>query len=144
MSDPSVTPEPILQVCAGLWAAEALKSGVDLQLFDALAAGPQDVAALSQTLCRGVPQLRVPEEAKTWRFPHILGRVSRVWPNQSTEPTAYSACCAPASGSSSCSAFGPTCCTDSLARENRTMTSRWLGAGAGCVFRVIFTASARS
>src|SRR5262245_22597835 len=60
MSDPSVTPEPILQVCAGLWAAEALKSGVDLQLFDALAAGPQDVAALSQTLCRGVPQLRVP------------------------------------------------------------------------------------
>src|ERR1700752_3054371 len=47
MSALSVTPEPILQVCAGLWAAGALKSGVDLKLFDALAAGPQDVAALS-------------------------------------------------------------------------------------------------
>lgn len=35
MTELSVTPEPILQVCAGLWAAGVLKNGVDLQLFDA-------------------------------------------------------------------------------------------------------------
>jgi len=59
MSDPSVSPEPILQVCAGLWAAGALKSGVDLKLFDALAAGPQDVAALSHTLGAAPQSLRI-------------------------------------------------------------------------------------
>src|SRR5215510_1423533 len=59
MSDPSVTPEPILQVCAGLWAAGALKSGVDLKLFDALAAGPQDVTELSHTLGAAPQSLRI-------------------------------------------------------------------------------------
>jgi 3-hydroxy-5-methyl-1-naphthoate 3-O-methyltransferase len=59
MAHPSVTPEPILQVCAGLWAAGALKSGVDLKLFDALATGPQDVTALSHTLGAAPPSLRI-------------------------------------------------------------------------------------
>jgi Dimerisation domain len=59
MSDPAVSPEPILQVAAGLWAAGVLKSGVELQLSDALAAGPQDVAALSQALGAAPLSLRV-------------------------------------------------------------------------------------
>jgi 2-polyprenyl-3-methyl-5-hydroxy-6-metoxy-1,4-benzoquinol methylase len=59
MSDPSMTPEPILQVCAGLWAAGALKSGVDLKLFDALAAGPQDITALSHALGAAPQSLRI-------------------------------------------------------------------------------------
>jgi hypothetical protein len=50
MSEPSVTPAPILAVAAGLWAAGALKSGIELQVFDHLSAGPQDVAGLSQAL----------------------------------------------------------------------------------------------
>jgi hypothetical protein len=50
MSEPSVTPAPILAVAAGLWAAGALKSGIELQVFDQLSAGPQDVAGLSQAL----------------------------------------------------------------------------------------------
>ena len=50
MSEPSVTPVPILAVAAGLWAAGALKSGIELQVFDQLSAGPQDVAGLSQAL----------------------------------------------------------------------------------------------
>lgn len=72
MSDPSVTPEPILQVCAGLWAAGALKSGVDLKLFDALAAGPQDVTALSHTLGAAPQSLRVVLDALV-----ALGLVTR-------------------------------------------------------------------
>jgi hypothetical protein len=72
MSDPSVTPEPILQVCAGLWAAGALKSGVDLKLFDALAAGPQDVAVLSHTLSAAPQSLRVVLDALV-----ALGLVAR-------------------------------------------------------------------
>jgi hypothetical protein len=59
MSDPAVSPEPILQGAAGLWAAGVLKSGVELQLSDALAAGPQDVAALSQALGAAPLSLRV-------------------------------------------------------------------------------------
>jgi Dimerisation domain/O-methyltransferase domain len=50
MSEPSVTPAPILAVAAGLWAAGALKSAIELQVFDHLHAGPQDVAGLSQAL----------------------------------------------------------------------------------------------
>jgi 2-polyprenyl-3-methyl-5-hydroxy-6-metoxy-1,4-benzoquinol methylase len=59
MSDPGMSPEPVLHVAAGLWAAGALKSGIELKLFDALATGPQDVAALSQTLGAAPPSLRV-------------------------------------------------------------------------------------
>ncbi len=44
----SVTPEPILQVCAGLWAAGVLRSGIELKIFDHLAVGPRDGVALSQ------------------------------------------------------------------------------------------------
>jgi hypothetical protein len=50
MSELSVTPAPILTVAAGLWAAGALKSGIELQVFDHLHASPQDVAGLSQAL----------------------------------------------------------------------------------------------
>jgi hypothetical protein len=59
MADPGVSPESILHVAAGLWAAGALKSGIDLKLFDALAAGPQDVATLSQALGAAPPSLRI-------------------------------------------------------------------------------------
>jgi hypothetical protein len=59
MPDPSVTPEAILQVCARLWAAAALKSGVNLQLFDALAKGPQDIAPVSQTRGAAPQSLRI-------------------------------------------------------------------------------------
>jgi SAM-dependent methyltransferase len=59
MANPSVSPEPILHVAAGLWAAGALKSGIDLKLFDALAPGPQDVATLSQALGAAPASLRV-------------------------------------------------------------------------------------
>jgi hypothetical protein len=59
MTDSSATPEPILQVVAGLWAAGALKGSLDLKLFDALAAGPRDVAALSQTLGAAPESLRI-------------------------------------------------------------------------------------
>jgi C-methyltransferase len=63
MTGASVTPEPILQVVAGLWAAGALKGGLDLKLFDALAAGPQDAAALSQTLGAAPESLRIVVDA---------------------------------------------------------------------------------
>jgi 2-polyprenyl-3-methyl-5-hydroxy-6-metoxy-1,4-benzoquinol methylase len=59
MADPSVSPEPVLHVAAGLWAAATLKSGIELGLFDALAAGPQDVATLSQALGAAPQSLRV-------------------------------------------------------------------------------------
>jgi hypothetical protein len=72
MSEPAVSPEPILQVAAGLWAAGVLKSSVELQLCDALAAGPQDVAALSQALGAAPLSLRVVLDALV-----ALGVVSR-------------------------------------------------------------------
>jgi Dimerisation domain len=72
MSNPAVSPEPMLQVAAGLWAAGVLKSGVELQIFDALAAGPQDVAALSQALGAAPLSLRVVLDA-----PVALGFVAR-------------------------------------------------------------------
>jgi 3-hydroxy-5-methyl-1-naphthoate 3-O-methyltransferase len=59
MADPSVSPEPVLHVAAGLWAAGVLKSGIELKLFDALAPGAQDVAALSQALGAAPASLRV-------------------------------------------------------------------------------------
>jgi len=59
MADASVSPEPVLHVAAGLWGAGALKSGIELKIFDALAAGPQDVAALSQALGAAPLSLRV-------------------------------------------------------------------------------------
>jgi C-methyltransferase len=59
MSDPGVSPEPILHVAAGLWAAGVLKCSIELKLFDALAAGPQDVATLSQALGAAPPSLRI-------------------------------------------------------------------------------------
>jgi SAM-dependent methyltransferase len=46
----SVTPDPILHVCTGLWAAGVLKGAVELQVFDLLTTGPQDAVALSQVL----------------------------------------------------------------------------------------------
>jgi len=48
MTTPAVTPEPILHVCAGLWAAGVLKGAVQLQIFDHLATSPQEVDTLSQ------------------------------------------------------------------------------------------------
>ena len=45
-----MTPAPILEVAAGLWAAGVLKSSIELKVLDQLSAGPQDVAVLSQTL----------------------------------------------------------------------------------------------
>jgi hypothetical protein len=50
MSDSSITPAPILGIAAGLWAAGVLKSSIELQVFDHLSTGPQDVAVLSQAL----------------------------------------------------------------------------------------------
>lgn len=50
MSTPPVTPEPILQVCTGLWAAGILKGAVELQVFDQLTTGARDVAGLHQVL----------------------------------------------------------------------------------------------
>jgi NAD(P)-dependent dehydrogenase (short-subunit alcohol dehydrogenase family) len=50
MSTPAVTPESIVHACSGLWAAGVLKGAVELQVFDQLALGPQDVDDLSQTL----------------------------------------------------------------------------------------------
>ena len=50
MSTPPVTPEPILQVCTGLWAAGILKGAVELQVFDQLTTGVRDVAGLHQVL----------------------------------------------------------------------------------------------
>jgi hypothetical protein len=50
MSELSVTPAPILEVAAGLWAAGVLKSSIELKIFDHLSAGLQDVAVLSQAL----------------------------------------------------------------------------------------------
>jgi len=48
MTTPAVAPEPILHVCAGLWAAGVLKGAVQLQIFDHLATSPQEVDTLSQ------------------------------------------------------------------------------------------------
>jgi ubiquinone/menaquinone biosynthesis C-methylase UbiE len=59
MPPPVVTPEPILQVCSGLWAAGLLKSAVDLRLFDHLAAGPQAVHPLSRALGAAPQSLQV-------------------------------------------------------------------------------------
>src|SRR4051812_41381988 len=59
MPTPVVTPEPILQVCSGLWAAGLLKSAVDLQLFDHLADGPQAVDTLSHALGAAPQSLQV-------------------------------------------------------------------------------------
>ena len=50
MSSPPLTPEPIIHVCTGLWAAGVLKGAVELQVFDPLTTGPQDAVALSQVL----------------------------------------------------------------------------------------------
>src|SRR5215218_10133768 len=50
MTPAPLTPEPILQIVTGLWAAGVLKSGLDLQVFDQLSTGPQDIAPLSQAL----------------------------------------------------------------------------------------------
>ena len=50
MSTPPVTPEPIVQVCSGLWAAGVLKGAVELQLFDHIAAGMHQVGQLSQRI----------------------------------------------------------------------------------------------
>jgi C-methyltransferase len=50
MSTPPVTPEPIMNVCTGLWAAGVLKGAIELQVFDPLTTGPQDAEALSQGL----------------------------------------------------------------------------------------------
>jgi methyltransferase family protein len=72
MLDQSVTPNSILQVCAGLWAAGALKSGVDLKLFDALAAGPQDISTLSHALGAAPQSLHIVLEALV-----ALGLVAR-------------------------------------------------------------------
>jgi C-methyltransferase len=59
MPTPAVTPEPILQICSGLWAAGLLKSAVDLRLFDHLAAGPQNVDTLSHALGAAPHSLQV-------------------------------------------------------------------------------------
>lgn len=48
MTTPAITPEPIIQVCAGLWAAGVLKGAIQLQVFDHVAAGKQEVRSLSQ------------------------------------------------------------------------------------------------
>lgn len=50
MTAPVVTPEPILQVVTGLWAAGLLKCGVELQVFNHLAAGLQEVEPLSHPI----------------------------------------------------------------------------------------------
>jgi hypothetical protein len=47
MTKEAITPEPILQAVAGLWAAGVLKSGVDLHVFDHIHAGIDEVATLS-------------------------------------------------------------------------------------------------
>jgi 3-hydroxy-5-methyl-1-naphthoate 3-O-methyltransferase len=50
MSMSPVTPEPIVQVCSGLWAAGVLKGALELQVFDHIAAGTQQIDRLSQVL----------------------------------------------------------------------------------------------
>jgi len=50
MSTPPVTPEPIIQVCTGLWAAGVLKGAVELHVFDQLTTEPRDAAGLGQVL----------------------------------------------------------------------------------------------
>jgi len=50
MSTPPVTPEPIIQVCTGLWAAGVLKGAVELHVFDQLTTEPRDAAGLGQAL----------------------------------------------------------------------------------------------
>jgi hypothetical protein len=59
MQTPTVTPEPILQLCSGLWAAGLLKSAVDLRLFDQVAAGQHQVDTLSQAIGAPPPSLQV-------------------------------------------------------------------------------------
>jgi C-methyltransferase len=50
MTPPAITPEPIIQVCTGLWAAGVLKGAIQLQVFDHVAAGEQEVGSLSQAM----------------------------------------------------------------------------------------------
>jgi 2-polyprenyl-3-methyl-5-hydroxy-6-metoxy-1,4-benzoquinol methylase len=59
MATPTVTPESIVQVCSGLWAAGVLKGAVELQVFDQLAPGPQDVDGLSETLSAPPQSLKI-------------------------------------------------------------------------------------
>ena len=59
MTTKAITPEPILQTVAGLWAAGVLKSGVDLHLFDHIHAGTHEVAALSAAVGGDPQALRI-------------------------------------------------------------------------------------
>ena len=59
MTHSALTPAPILQLVTGLWAAGVLKGGLDLQVFDHLSQGPQDVAALSRALGADPSSLRI-------------------------------------------------------------------------------------
>lgn len=54
-----VTPDPLIQISSGLWAAGLLKSAVELQVFDALAHGEQEAATLSQALGAQAEPLRI-------------------------------------------------------------------------------------
>lgn len=49
MTTSPATPQPILDISAGLWAAGVLKGAIELQVFDHVAAGRRTVEAMSRT-----------------------------------------------------------------------------------------------
>ena len=59
MAKEVITPEPIMQTVAGLWAAGVLKSGLDLHVFDHIDSGTREVAALSATVGGDPQALRI-------------------------------------------------------------------------------------
>ncbi len=59
MSDSTPTPAPLLQLATGLWAAGVLKAGLDLQVFDHLADGSQDVDSLRRVLGANSSSLQI-------------------------------------------------------------------------------------
>jgi len=59
MANEGSTPEPILQIVTGLWAAGVLKGGLDLKVFDRFNGGAQDVQALSHALGVDASSLRI-------------------------------------------------------------------------------------
>ena len=59
MTDSTLTPAPILQLVTGLWAAGVFKGGLDLQVFDHLSHGPQDVDSLSRVLGANSSSLQI-------------------------------------------------------------------------------------
>jgi 3-hydroxy-5-methyl-1-naphthoate 3-O-methyltransferase len=59
MANEGPRPAPILQIVTGLWAAGVLKCGLDLNLFDRFADGPQNVHALSPAVGADTSSLRI-------------------------------------------------------------------------------------